>query len=168
VKLSLQQLGENEHELDDRLRALKIAFTQRPFGDATAIAAIATATEKWCSQLLERLSKKPVDRERAVALVRGLCTMPSAEVPDYDSARQIGWAIQVIHSELSHDSKPPNHDAIEHRIGKLRTLLKLDLPAGSAKSVEKELPESLRHIYLYEPGPFKAVLSELLSELPAK
>jgi hypothetical protein len=168
VRLGLRQLGENEQDFDDKLRALKAAFTQKPFGDAPAIAAASAAMEKWCGQVLEGVLKKPVNRDRAISLLRELCTLPSIEIPDYDSARQIGWAIQVIYGELSYDTRPLNHDMIEKQMRKLRDLLKLDLPAGSAKSVEKELPESLRHIYLYEPGPFKAVLSQLLSELPAK
>ena len=167
VRLSLRQLGENEQEFDDKLRALKAAFTQRPFGDSPAVASAASAMGKWCGQAMERISKKPVDRERAIALLRELCTMRS-EIPDYDSARQIGWAVQVVYGELAHESKPPNHDKIERQIRKLRDLLKLDLPAGAEKSIEKQLPESLRHIYLYEPGSFKAVLSEILGELPAK
>ena len=111
-----------------------------------------------------------MDRSAAIKLLLDLCDLAQTEVPDYDSARQIGWAFEIIHGELYSDpqSRPTNHQKIEDLVKELNKEVRLDLPSGADKSIEKELPESLRQVYCYDPNRFQKTLSKLMQELPAK
>jgi hypothetical protein len=164
VRVSLPHLGENQADFDLKLRTLRSAFLERPFGNPTAIGAAAGAVDCWCTKALARISTKRIDRAVAVALLRGLCAVP--EVPDYDSARQIGWAIETIYGEVSSDRKAPQHEKIVQMNKELADLLKLSLPAGASRKIECELSDSLKHAYAYEPKSFKTLLDQLLKELP--
>src|SRR5262249_46249489 len=49
---------------------------------------------------------------------------PRCPPPDYDSARQVAWALKSIHVDWR--PKPPANDRIVALIGELDTMLKLD------------------------------------------
>jgi hypothetical protein len=167
VKGILQFLGDDQAKFDEALQKLRQAFDERPFGDTAKIHSTAADMEKWCADAAERLSRKTIDRQTAIALLKRLCTLATEETLDYDSARQVGWAFEIVYSELY-----PDEQARPATVGSLLTQLKkeirLDLPSGAGRSIESELPQLFQQIYGYNPGRVQKIFGELSREVPEK
>jgi hypothetical protein len=97
-------------ELDGHLAKFDAALTEKPFGDRANTAAAARAIVAWTEEPLLELkalasikkgeNRRVIDQSEALRLLRRLIEDPRLDVTDFESARQIGWAIRTISHEL--------------------------------------------------------------------
>lgn len=161
-------------DLDDFRKAidsLHRSFNAQPFGgsDVTQTAAVASSASDladWSEQLIARLKDRPVTHETARDLLRQLCTSPRPASLDYDSARQIAWAIQTIYETLT--PKPAADEEIHGILDKLDKELHLALPSGRTHEIMDELPHVLEAVGRYDPRSFQKHLAELAKLLPER
>lgn len=90
-------------EFADRMALLDQELNARPFGRSERIVAIVQGTDgivPWLDTLADKLLQTSFDRGAAASLLKQLTELPPKHYPDYNSARQIAWAIVTIDSEL--------------------------------------------------------------------
>lgn len=164
VRVDLRALGEDERVLAEQLRPLHEAFNATPFGKPDRVAADARKVADWADGQIKKLKELKITRPIALSILRSLCTIPEGEFPDYDSARQLSWAANVIYRELK--PKPDTNEKIMEKLADLDKQLKLKLPSGQTQSVVGELSQNLKKLEDYDPYAFKATMKELLDLLP--
>jgi len=148
---------EMEGAFTEKWRRLQTAFEDRPFGDPKKIAPAADDLTTWANALAEKLDNKPCDQAAARKLLAQLPSMFQGGTPDYDSARQIAWAFQVMYQEL--EAKPDPR--VEEVIAMLKKELKLDLPSGRKRNISDELAAGLERLNSYNPSEFNKALEKL-------
>lgn len=99
-------------DFEEKLKALYKAFDDRPYGDPQEVEAAAEDLAKWADQLGGRLNAKTVayDRRAALGVLRRLAALPAERAPDYDTARQIGWAFRVVYGEVYREFQKAKDD----------------------------------------------------------
>jgi hypothetical protein len=137
-------------EFHDRMAALQRAFDARPFGDPPAIAAAAAQMAEWTRPVLGALQKATYHRADAERFVHELCTLWNDKLPDYDTARQIAWALKTIYTEI--EPKPPADAKAQALLGQLDAELNLRLPSGQKSSIVQELGSALQKRNDYQPN----------------
>src|SRR5262249_44126941 len=85
-------------QLKDSLRMLEQSFTAQAFGDPSKISPAALTVAQQTQEVSKRLAVAAIRPATMSALLRRLCDVP-ADL-DFDSARQIGFALRVIATEL--------------------------------------------------------------------
>ena len=86
-------------------------------------------------------------------------TLKPNDLPDYDSARELAWALRMIYSDLN--PKPADDAKIQERLEALNRELGLSLPSGSKQSILDELPANRQKLNTYDPYRFRAILKEI-------
>jgi hypothetical protein len=163
----------------DGVFALHEAIDARPFGDAGDVSRAARRLETAAQTRLDAFTSIRFDGSGPPRLLTALASL------DYDSARQIAWAIKSIHAGWR--PRPPNDDQIVRLIGELDCLLKLDpyasrdsrakltvVPGHSPDQLsdallrlsESEYKTSLERAAAYDPVAFKKLLASLSALLP--
>jgi hypothetical protein len=177
VKLALRHAAADEAEArrlsaeyDKQWQALRAAFDRRPYGSPAHIAPAAKKLGDWADGLARALDKKGCDPPEARKLLAGLPGLYKDEALDYDSARQVGWALRVLCQELEGGGRE-----VDGALALLDRHLKLTLPvrAEGAEgrkqgSIVKELPDRLRHLSRYDPAVFRKALLGLEGRLGKK
>jgi hypothetical protein len=168
ANLAIDSSGTQQNETPKALLKLNLgAFQQglmaQPFGDpdtARAAARVASSAEP----LIQDLNDDTLDADKARRLLLRLCTMAAETIPDYDSARQIAWAFQVIYREST-----PAHDAkIDQALADLERDLPPSLPPAKIQtSIVPALPDRLRRITNFDPVPFQIHFARILERLKA-
>jgi hypothetical protein len=87
-------------ELRERLEKLARVCDDEPFGNPAALGAVASQLATWSEGLAADLGKAPFDRAAVIELVKDLCSTATAEGVDYDAARLIASAVQVVYDDL--------------------------------------------------------------------
>jgi hypothetical protein len=120
-------------QLKDQLALYVAACNSQPFGTPSDIHKAALAVENWTGQVVsQQLSAAGYDRPAAWRLLNQVCTL-TPPFADFDTARQIASAIQVIYVELtSRDAqKPANDSRIRELIARLENDLDLWAISGA-------------------------------------
>ena len=154
---------ERKPQIDDDLRALELAFTQRPFGDPQQIAAAALKLAPQLEGLCQEVGAAKFDEDRAAkSLAILLSSSATADVRDYASARQVAWAVQGLRQDQEGipygfgASLDPEQQQSQDRIAAFfrrdnRDELLLTLPARQENSVAEDLPKFLRAMGDFDP-----------------
>lgn len=121
--------GAKLQQFDQEMRSFWSAFDKSPFGDPAVVAQEARALELKTESLLATLEASRFGPDAPARLIRELASLPEEGYLDYDSARQIAWAIKSIAAEW--DQKP-DAEQLDRLIGELDKTLKLD-PYASRK-----------------------------------
>jgi hypothetical protein len=151
-------------ELDELLEAFHRTVTARPFGDRKAAIEAARAVAAWADSQAQAIRESPVDRERAAALLKRLCSLPT-RAPDYDSARQIAWAFRTIYHELTPENG--RDEAVEDVLAQLDRLLALDLPTQKVQTpIEDSLRARLKIAADYDPQLVQILFRKLAQTIP--
>jgi hypothetical protein len=170
AKAVLQVVGKDQQknqEFETGLGALARAFSEQPFGNCASIATASKGLESLLTRTAgsDSMATPGFDEASVKELLRSLCAVGLDAIPDYDSARQIAWALKIIYSEWK---GPESQDAEVRKILDTMTgALRLKLPAGPKNDITKELPQALETVYDYNPKTFQAnlrKLSQLLSQ----
>jgi hypothetical protein len=170
ARLSLEEANKTAggvKELEDRLKRLYEAFDAEPFGDCERIGPAAEELATWLTNSAKKLADEPTPKyeARAPELLALLCSTAKKSILNYDSAREIAWAFEIIHKEWNgwKPTDPENPD-----IKALHEYLKLDLPSGRIKKIVEELPKSLKTLNDYDPDEFKKHMEKLSRLVPQK
>src|SRR5262249_46958779 len=115
-------------------------------------------------------SKARIDKDGAKVLLRRLCDPNAAQIPDFDSARQIIFAFQVVYAEW--DPKHQKDREVKETLAKLES--ELDLWSSSRKDegreerkqfVRKRVEELAKKEYAAKKSPIlKIVIDQLASK----
>lgn len=152
VRLALAHLGDDPAEFEKLWGEAQAAFVARQFGDVPRVGRAAAALAAWADRLAARLNEAPLDEAATSRLLARLPALSTA--PDYDSARQLGWAYRALWDERSPRKEPP--EALKQLIAGLG----LDFPTGRMRPTDgdgvivRELGPSLRRLNDYDPGKF--------------
>jgi hypothetical protein len=125
-------------KLDDftgRLFAVQAAFEATPFGDPPALRKATADLSQWLTDdLIASVVAKPFD-DTAVRRSRTmLFRIGSTERQDYDSARQIAWALRTLCCDLSRSQE------IQDQLDELTNTLRLDLPNTLGEFCQTAIP----------------------------
>ncbi len=112
-KLGLAWLGTRQQNvfIDDFLEkqiGLQDALNRQPFGSPDELHAAGSAYSDFLSGIAAQIQSTPLTRDDAILVLKLLTGTeqnsifsPEAESWDFHSARQIGWAIQLVSAELN-------------------------------------------------------------------
>ena len=135
------------------------ALGRTPFGEAGKVAAAAVLVVDRADAAINALKQKPFDAQAASALFLRLCRVGGDDVPDYESARQIGWTLRVVCEDLP---LPSGKGAqISKHMAALVDELALDLPRGKRLAFDTSIAQALDAASKYRPEQFQAHLKEL-------
>jgi len=158
-------------EFSDRLGQIHASLSARPFGEPEQLRRVGTELVEDLNLMIGELEQKRYDRHEAVHLMKYLCreagSGDNARWHDYDSARQVGWALRSIYAGV--EPKPENDEDIQAALKLLTDMLRLDLPSGQERQITAELDIALVHLAAHEPEAFHQQidkLGELLPRLP--
>jgi Cytochrome c554 and c-prime len=177
-------------DLQTRLDALQGAFDAQPFGQPEAVKQKAEDLTKWIDAQVKRIQDRIAlnenkggfsrnasglllahwldleKRSRPDVKLNGVVKRP---VPDFDSARQLAWAYQLLYLETAskHDPKARENLAkgmvADPAWKRLDDYLHLTLPPGQTK-LETSFGPGLERIGQYEPGEFFQQLDAVLKK----
>ncbi len=161
VQLALLIADVPETELDRQMREVRDATNQRPFGNPHMLQTSTRKVAKWADDLAEKLEQRNLTHAHGVMIENEICKLAMTKTLDYDSARQLVWAFQIVYSERKskgskkqsgrqpgwYDIKKPGEfvgwyenrkglDAIERKLASLESMFLLDLRKGRTTSQE--------------------------------
>jgi hypothetical protein len=88
--------------LKSRLDKPYSSLNVRPFGDLKEVRQASEQLRDWCASVVaERLTTARLDGAAQVRLLHTLCAQPDGYYPDFDTARQIASAFQVVYLEAN-------------------------------------------------------------------
>jgi Cytochrome c554 and c-prime len=184
-----QAAGQTRAEVDQQLSLLAEPLNAQPFGSPQALSGAARRVAAWAERAAAQLEKQPITPERGRAMLKELAQVASRQTLDYDSARQVVWAFNVIYQDLSRGDEPApfnpsveeigwfarreNLDALEQKLTEFDRLLLLDLRKGRTTQqtipgvqqarpvLEVDLGLVLAPIGAYDPAKFRAQFAEV-------
>jgi hypothetical protein len=158
ARAGLRALGEDTAQLDAELVLVRQGFGAQPFGQPAEIHAAAASTARW---LISRppLGKSAVNGPVARRFLEEICTVATAMPHDYDSMRQLGWAVRIVFQETFPDAPLP--DALSELE---RRLLLQASPADQRAS--RDSKRAFANLYTYEPKPIQDLFARLRQALP--
>jgi hypothetical protein len=161
VPLSVSGLDESlAASFQKSIHDLETAFTKTPFGSPAEIAKQSGAALVESDKVLKALEARRFKRDDAAKLLNVVVSHSAKELHDFDSARQIGWAVRGLLAEVH----GPNHAAAQKPLSELRRLLALDLPQGQTAIAGEFLREVYTRIADYEPAAFQKALQEAVQK----
>ncbi|MBW3540366.1 MAG: cytochrome c family protein [Planctomycetes bacterium] len=187
VALSVEAAGRPASEIGTRQQKLAAPIDARPFGDPDTLPAAARELAAWANGVAGEIEKKDLTRADGQALLERIAELATKHVYDYDSARQLVWAFNVVYQDMKvgRDEVPFNPvkqeigwlarretlDPLEQKLASLESILLLDLRkgretqqavAGQERPVlEVDLAEILPPITRYEPTEFQTRFREI-------
>lgn len=120
--------GDQEQAWSGQLAGLSTTLSHMPFGAPEAVAKLATESARWTDETVVRhLVATPglFDQAGSRKFLMQLCSIAAdpRHAHDYDSAREIAWAMRQVYAEL--DPKPAA-DVVRPLLDDLATELRLD------------------------------------------
>lgn len=157
---SLLHAGQNEQQLAEALSPLHSALAAQPYGNHEAVSEAAAKVVAWLDQEIAKLKDHKFTKEETQQLLELLARMGADpdHVLDFDSARQLVWAFEVIFGELNGQNADYGElpdgtpDAAKEAFAELGKLLKLKLPSGHESQILQHLPETLNTLNAYDPA----------------
>ncbi|MCS5583482.1 MAG: hypothetical protein NZ777_08215, partial [Pseudomonadales bacterium] len=142
-------------------------LNQTPFGNAQQISADVEPTIAYLSNLIEQLQASPGSLTSPNQAILALCKVAEQSVMDFESARQISWALQTIYavSDLKQDAQ--RMPKIEAVLADLDKQLMLTFPAGPANPSSDNLQLTQHAVSDYDPALFRQniqLIKQLVSD----
>ncbi|MEK6259094.1 MAG: multiheme c-type cytochrome [Planctomycetota bacterium] len=103
----------NDFPFDAEIRGVMTALNSRPFGNGVELKAAATALARAAEVRSRELNSLAIHREQARDFLASIANVGSAELLDYDSARQLVWAYERTKSQLE---TPDRVEGIKYRL----------------------------------------------------
>ena len=152
---------------------LQASIRKRPFGNRDELATESNELAGKLDELAQRLETEPMTSDKAELLRSKLCEAALTEGLDYDSARQIVWAFQIVDGELVGEGGRTKDDRIVRQIKELeQNVLILDLKKRGPEAApepdainEQDLKRTLRPIQLYCPEKLRAAFRSIRKAL---
>jgi hypothetical protein len=153
----------SQADYQQKLSELQSAFSKVPFGDPGEVGPKATALAEWCDGALKHLRESRVDRTSRAKLLSLLAHESEKTLLDFDSARQVGWALRVLLGEAADAVKEAS---VKEPLDRLSTQLMLTLPRGPQPIVGEHLQASMAKLAEYDAVEFQRNLRALAKLLP--
>ncbi|MBC8351621.1 MAG: hypothetical protein H8E66_06510 [Planctomycetes bacterium] len=116
-----------------KLRTVQSELMRSPFGSPSRVHAACSELSAWITaEVVEPVSAQPFDDRAVTDAINVLIVIGSTEQHDYDSARQIAWALRMLSCGTSRDE--PHRSIINRAVETLATELRLDFPNGPTES----------------------------------
>jgi hypothetical protein len=170
VRLALDYLAEDQRpegaefaaRFETGMRDLRSALDAAPFGDPAHIEKAADRLAAWADDFARRLNNRYLTRAPARRLFARIPELYGRDLLDYNSARQVGWASEVLFKE-AYDLKGKGDKTTRANLAAIDKELRLRLPKGRGKDkwIENDREAILRAISSYDPETFRARLGQL-------
>lgn len=142
AKLAVKQTKADEQKFAELWQPVEKLLNEQPFGRLDGWQQTVAPLIKWLDELAISLERQPLPRDAGWPLLQEIAAIAESELWDYDSARQLAWAAQVLHRELSseHSPEPLRALAVGLRddLKQIEQLFVLDLITG--RKVPQVLP----------------------------
>ncbi|QDV37190.1 hypothetical protein ElP_51230 [Tautonia plasticadhaerens] len=147
IELNIDQFGDevDRDKFHDRLCTLNEAFSSRPFGRPDEVRDAARGLAGWADSFNERrMSKASFDQDSVERLLRRLCELNQDSILDYDTARQVASALQIIYRDWDdgRDEQASTHDQIE------KILMSWDVGLNLGRYPGSDARDALSHMIL--------------------
>jgi hypothetical protein len=175
-------------QFQQKLKALHGVFLSSPFavGQATKIEAASQDLIAWLDELTGQLEKARYSPVEARATLADLCDAATGnQLLDYDSARQVAWALRTVYWSLDATprtldpaaesansrwtawAKQRENDPVSQNLLQLTTQLRLDIPWTQARKIldQNEQDDAFKATSQYNPAAFRDSLKDLRSKL---
>jgi hypothetical protein len=140
----------------------------RPDGDPARVGPAAEALARWADELAGAAGRRPLDKADGERALDRLLHLSEDEAPDYDSARQIAWAVGIACREQASLGRKPADSEAAPEPTSLAGQLRLTLPPGRQGRTAADLGEALRTRGAYDPVRFRRSLAETAERLGRK
>jgi hypothetical protein len=150
-----------------------------PFGSPSRVNAACAELSDWLTdEVVSRVSAKPFDDLAVADASNVLIVIGGTEQHDYDSARQIAWALRILSCDASTDSA--RGTTINELLEMLAPELRLNLPNSPAHSsppvftveesvpltpLANELSQTLAAAIEFDPDRFRQQMQKLRESL---
>lgn len=101
AKVALTMNGTKADEFDRRVVAVEKFLSAQPFGRSEQWGETIKPLTDWLDEQAATLERKPLKRVVGLTLLKEIVTVASSDFWDYDSARQLVWAAQILRRELA-------------------------------------------------------------------
>lgn len=151
-----------------KLAELQAAFSSTPFGEPTEVAAKTGALMEWSDTAIKQLREARFGKGAAAKLLGSLVGADYNALVDFDSARQIGWAVSLLlpeaHPEVMKEA------STEKTLKSLRDELQLVLPRGKGQIpiAQDFMPAVMAKCAAYDAVEFQKKLRELAKDINNK
>jgi hypothetical protein len=149
-----------------KLAALQTAFSNVPFGDPVDVLPQAKSLVEWSDAMLKQMQQARFARGDAGKLLDVLMRGNESTVYDFDSARQVGWAMQVLLAEAHPDGF--KEASAKEPLTRLQEQLKLALPRGPQPLVDEYAPATMAKRADYDAFEFQRNFKAIAALLPKK
>jgi hypothetical protein len=129
------ELVESSRQSQSQLAQFYGVLDKRPLGDARLIGdpeESGTLSHKLLASLDElaaRLSARDYSHQESLLILQRLAASSAERIVDFDSARQIGWAMRTIYNTMP--DSPSNDAVIRQVFAEMNNDLRLDLPVAT-------------------------------------
>ena len=125
-KLAAAACGPQRAPILDALGKFYQAIDKQPFGAPQALAAASQGLIEKSDAAIRYLQAEPFDRAKGLAILKEICATGATELPDFESARQLGWTFLIVYGELT--PRPAHNQGIGEVLAKLKDKLSLTIP----------------------------------------
>jgi hypothetical protein len=99
-KVGAAAYGQRGAALRQSLQEFYRAVDKQPFGDPRHLSAAAAHLVDSADAAIHLMLGQRFDEGRGAAILQEICAAGTTELPDFETARQLGWAMQVTYGEL--------------------------------------------------------------------
>jgi hypothetical protein len=153
--------GRRLDEFDRALKRVHDGFGAQPLGDPAQVGPAARDLARWAGDLAARVDRALCDAGSARRVLRRLPALYENKTVDFDSARELAWALRAMYREL----EPSPDREIAAALDALGRELRLDLPPRKECAVSQDLAKNLEALNDYKPEAFKAALAQVAAGL---
>ncbi len=139
-KLAATACGEHRAPLLDALEKFYQALDKQPFGAPMELVAASQQLREKADEAIGFLKTQRFDAEKGLAILKAICAAGAADLPDFETARQLGWTWLVVYGELP---EKPRQKEIDEVLQAIRSELALTLPTRRRNSPRRD-PMSAR------------------------
>lgn len=184
TKVALKHAKGDEQRFAELWQPVEKLLNDQPFGRPDGWQTTIAPLTKWLDDLASSLERQSLPRDAGWPLLGEIAAVAESELWDYDSARQLVWATQVLHRELSGERSPEplrtRTVGLSDQLKPIEQLFVLDLIAGrtvpqilpggtKGRPVkEVELEKTLPPIADYDAATFRDKFRKLASKLAVK
>jgi hypothetical protein len=179
-KLAAAACGEYRGPLLESLQNFYQALDKQPFGAPKDLAAAAGQLVEKTEAAIRFVKTERFNEDKGIGILKAICAMGSTDLPDFETARQLGWTARIVYDELP---KQFHNREIDEVLETITSELSLTVPSreeelspkGAAESDEcvcvanKSVPQTLAAAARYDPLEFQRHckrLAELLASAP--
>jgi hypothetical protein len=132
-----------------------------PFGNAKTISSDIGPLIAALTVAIDKKLAMPSAKTDAAQALTALCKLAAKQPDNFESARQIAWAIQSVYR----NSSLPENTTVSSALEKLSTQLMLEFPAGPAQPTSTNQQSNQEAVSRYEPAKFQKVIAEIAEAL---